>query len=92
MSAKMNNKAKYNSLTLEQKRMNCTYNEQHEVIKQRHLIIHFTREFKLDQPIKSSTMSDILKDASKFLNFDDKQNKKRIRIALLPELGECLYM
>jgi hypothetical protein len=72
--------------------MNCTYHEQHEGIKQRHLIIHFTREFKLDQPIKSSTMSDILKDASKFLNFDDKQNKKRIRIALLPELGECLYI
>ncbi len=63
----MNRKLKYNSLNLEQKRMICTYNEQHAGIKQKQLIMHFTKEFKLDQPIKSSTMSDILKDSSKYV-------------------------
>jgi hypothetical protein len=45
----MNRKLKYNSLNLEQKRMICTYNEQHAGIKQKQLIMHFTKEFKLDQ-------------------------------------------
>jgi hypothetical protein len=60
----MNRKLKYNSLNLEQKRMICTYNEQHAGIKQKQLIMHFTKEFKLDQPLKSGTMNDILKDSS----------------------------
>jgi hypothetical protein len=44
--------------------MICTYNDQHAGIKQKQLIMHFTKEFKSDQPIKSSTMGDILKYSS----------------------------
>jgi hypothetical protein len=70
----MNKKVKYNSLNLEQKRMFCTYNERHAVIKQKQLIMYFTKEFDLDQPIKASTMSDSLKDSSKYLYLDENKN------------------
>ena len=66
----MNKKVKYKSLNLEQKRMICTYNERHAEIKQKQLIMYFTKEFDLDQPIKASKMSDILKYSSKYLNLD----------------------
>ena len=54
--------------------MICTYNERHAGIKQKQLIMYFTKEFDLDQPIKGSTMSDILKDSSKYLNLDENKN------------------
>ena len=54
--------------------------------------MYFTKEFNLDQPIKSSTINDILKDSSQYFNLDENKNKKRIRNAMLPELEECLYI
>jgi len=36
--------------------------------------MYFTKEFDLDQPIKASKMSDILKDSSKYLNLDENKN------------------
>ena len=50
--------------------------------------MYFTKEFNLDQPIKSSTINDILKDSSQYFNLDENKNKKRIRNAMLPELEE----
>ena len=87
-------KNKYNSLEIEQKRMICIYNEKHKRITQKQLILHFTKEFQLERPIKTSTMSDIIKNSSKFLRYkeDDINKKKRIRIAMLPEIEVSVYM
>ena len=53
-------KRKLQSFTIEQKRQ---YNEKFKEIKQKELIIHFSREFKLERPISNSTMSDILQES-----------------------------
>ena len=85
------NRIKYNSLSIEQKRNICTYHEKNKGIKQKQLIIYFTKEFNLDQPIKSSTMSDIISNSTKYLNLEDGDtNKKRLRNPMLPEIEECL--
>ena len=47
------NKRKLQSLTIEQKRNICQYNEKYKGIKQKELIIHFSREFKLERPISN---------------------------------------
>jgi hypothetical protein len=74
-------------LTIEQKRNICTYHEKNKCIKQKQLILHFTKEFNLEQPIKSSTMSDIISNCMKYLNLeDDDNNKKRLRSAMLPKM------
>ena len=81
-------------LTIEQKRNICQYNEKYKGIKQKELIIHFSREFKLERPISKSTMSDILQESEKFLKLEncDNNDKKRLREAMLPEIEECLYI
>ena len=85
------NRIKYNSLSIEQKRNICTYHEKNKAIKEKQLIIYFTKEFNLDQPIKSSTMSDIISNSTKYLNLEDGDtNKKRLRNPMLPEIEECL--
>ena len=62
---------KYQTLSLEQKRFICKYNDEHKGIKQTQLIVHFTREFNLDHPIKKQTMNGIIKDAEKYLKVED---------------------
>jgi hypothetical protein len=43
----------------------------------------------LDQPIKSSTMSDVISNSTKYLNLEDGDtNKKRLRNPMLPEIEE----
>ena len=55
------NRIKYNSLSIEQKRNICTYHEKTKGIKQKQLIIYFTKEFNLDQPkVKSNQLEDII--------------------------------
>ena len=55
------NRIKYNSLSIEQKRNICTYHEKNKGIKQKQLIIYFTKEFNLDQPkVKSNQLEDII--------------------------------
>ena len=55
------NRIKYNSLSIEQKRNICTYHEKNKAIKQKQLIIYFTKEFNLDQPkVKSNQLEDII--------------------------------
>jgi hypothetical protein len=54
------NKIKYKSLNIEQKTNICSYHQKNKEIKQKQLILHFRKEFNLEQPIKSSTMSDII--------------------------------
>ena len=80
-------------LTIEQKRMICAYYKEYKNLKQHQLILHFTKEFKLEKPIKKSTMSDILIASEKYLCVTDFDNeKKRIRNPLLPDVEEALYM
>ena len=55
------NRIKYKSLSIEQKRNICTYHEKNKGIKQKQLIIYFTKEFNLDQPkVKSNQLEDII--------------------------------
>ena len=55
------NRIKYNSLSIEQKRNICTYHEKNKAIKEKQLIIYFTKEFNLDQPkVKSNQLEDII--------------------------------
>ena len=41
----LKNREKYQTLSLEQKRMICKYNDDHNGIKQTQLIVHFISEF-----------------------------------------------
>ena len=55
------NRIKNKSLSIEQKRNICTYHEKNKGIKQKQLIIYFTKEFNLDQPkVKSNQLEDII--------------------------------
>ena len=60
------NREKYQALSLEQKRMICKYNNDHNGIKQTQLIVHFTRELFLDHPIKKQTMNGFIIVSNKF--------------------------
>ena len=59
-------KRKLLSLTIEQKRSICQYNEKYKGTKQNDLINHYSRELKLERHISKSTMSEILQETEYF--------------------------